>query len=318
MKNGASSTQTKTRGADKDGSYRAVIFDIQRFSLHDGPGIRTTVFFKGCPLRCAWCQNPESHSRTPEIAFYEDRCRRCFTCRAVCPEGAITEGQDRRIDHLRCSACGTCAAACPADALRLVGREWEVEPLVTEVMKDRDYFADSGGGVTLSGGEPMAYPGFVLALLQRFHREKVHRAIETCGMFRIQDMKAALPHVSLIYYDLKHMDGAKHRSYTGADNRAILSNFRSLSKSFRHLQARMPVVPGYNDDGKNIRATARFLKGAGHNSIHCLPYHNLGEAKIPRLNSTQEPLGLPALSGDAMERIKQLFRKEGINAVIYE
>jgi pyruvate formate lyase activating enzyme len=315
MKNGGPSNRRKPGEA---GSGRAVIFDIQRFSLHDGPGIRTTIFFKGCPLRCAWCQNPESRSRRPEMAFYADRCRQCFTCRAVCPEGAILEGPDRRVDYNRCTACGACAAACPADALRLIGREWDVEPLVIEIMKDRDYFADSGGGVTLSGGEPLMHPGFVLPLLQRFHEEKINRAIETCGMFRMPDMKPLLPHVSLIYYDLKQMDAKKHRSYTGADNRLILANFRSLSKLHRNLQARIPVVPGFNDDEKNIRATACFLKGTGHSSIHCLPYHNLGEAKIPRLNTTQKLLGLPALTGDAMARIKQLFRKEGINAVIYE
>lgn len=318
MKNGGSTRAPGNRGRNAPGTERAVIFDIQRFSLHDGPGIRTTVFLKGCPLRCAWCQNPESHSRNPEMAFYAERCRGCFSCRKACPREAIVDGPERRVDYLRCNACGACAEACPADALRLIGSEKDPGSLAAEVLKDRDFFADSGGGVTLSGGEPMVYPAFALRLLRQVREDGVRTAIETCGIFGMADMKKLLPYLDLVYFDLKHMDAKKHREYTGAGNRAILSNFTGLSKAFRHLQARMPVVPGFNDDEKNIRATARFLAGAGRRSIHCLPFHNLGESKLPRLHTDQRPLGLPPAERADLARVKKIFRQEGIDAVIYE
>lgn len=318
MKNGGHGRTWVTGVHAPTNSDRAVIFDIQRFSLHDGPGIRTTVFFKGCPLRCAWCQNPESQARRPEIAFYAERCRGCFRCRSSCPAGAILDGKDRRVDYARCNACGACARACPADALRLIGSLPDPESLAADILKDRDFFADSGGGLTLSGGEPMIYPGYVLRLLRLMHDARIHTAIETCGVFRIADMKDLLPYLDLVYFDLKHMDPGKHREYTGADNRAILSNFSGLSKAFRRLQARMPVVPGFNDDGKNIRATARFLSGTGRRSIHCLPYHNLGESKLARLHTAQRPLGLTPPDREAMVQVKKIFKQEGINAIIYE
>jgi pyruvate formate lyase activating enzyme len=318
MRDGGTYTGRKGRASRESGTARACIFDIQRFSLHDGPGIRTTVFFKGCPLRCAWCQNPESHRREPEIAFYEERCARCFTCRDVCPEDAILEDRDRRIDHDRCTTCGECTRVCPNGALRLIGRDWDAGALVSEVLKDSDYFADSGGGVTLSGGEPLVYPRFILAFFRAMRGDKVHTALETCGVFRWHDMERILPNTGLIYYDLKHMDPRAHREYTGADNRRILDNFLRLSRSFRNLQARMPVIPGFNDDAVNIGATAAFLKRAGRRSIHCLPYHNLGEAKIPRIRTSLRPLGIASRSGGELEQVKKLYKKDGIDAVIYD
>jgi pyruvate formate lyase activating enzyme len=318
MKNGGSYTRQKVNSIGKTGANNAVIFDIQRFSIHDGPGIRTTVFFKGCPLRCVWCQNPESHEKKPEIAFYAERCRGCFTCREVCPDGAIIGDRERRVDRSRCTVCGECVLHCPADSLRLVGMKWDVDSLIREILKDRDYFVDSGGGVTLSGGEPLMQPGFARLLLRRLREEKIHTAVETCGVFGLTEMKTLLPYLNLIYYDLKHMDGKRHREHTGADNRHILENFMRISKVFKHLHARMPVIPGLNNDEKNIKATARFLISAGRRDIHCLPYHNLGEAKIPRIHTSLRPMGLENADGDVMTRVKKLFKKEGINAVIYD
>jgi pyruvate formate lyase activating enzyme len=196
--------------------------------------------------------------------------------------------------------------------------KWNVDMLVREILKDRDYFIDSGGGATLSGGEPLTQPVFAGELLRRLREEKIHTAVETCGVFAWSEMKTMLPHCDLIYYDLKHMDGKRHREYTGADNRRILENFMRVSKVFKNLQARMPVIPGFNDDERNVRATARFLIKAGRRTIHCLPYHNFGEAKIPRIHTSLRPLGLANAEGEAMERVKKTFKKEGINAVIYE
>jgi pyruvate formate lyase activating enzyme len=318
MKKIASSPVRKKSAMAGPAPSRAVIFDIQRFSLHDGPGIRTAIFFKGCPLRCAWCQNPESHEKKPEIAFYAELCRACFTCRKVCPEGAIIGEKERRVDYDRCTACGACAAACPAESLRLIGTEWDAASLAEEVLRDRDYFIDSGGGVTLTGGEPLVYPRFVMEFLALLKKERVHTAMETCGMFRPADMKKIIPRLDLVFYDLKHMDGGMHREYTGAGNRRILENFLSVSALIKNVQPRMPLVPCFNDGDENISATARFIKKAGHRAIHCLPYHKLGEAKLTRINTKQRPLGLAGHDADDLERIKKMFRKEGVDAIIYD
>ena len=295
----------------------ATVFDIQRFSLHDGPGIRTTVFFKGCPLHCAWCQNPESHKRNPEIAFYAERCARCFACRAACPLGAIVEGP-RRVDFTRCDNCGRCAAVCPNQALRLIGREWTADALVAELRKDADFFADSGGGVTLCGGEPLLHADFLGAFLPLLKRENIHVCVETCGAFGWEKVAPLLAHTDLVYFDLKHMDTDRHRALTGGANATILENFTRFARMDIALQARLPLIPGINDDEGNIRSTARFLKGAGQHSIHCLPYHAMGEAKLERIETTQKPLGLPSFSAGNKERIQDLFAQEDINAVFYE
>lgn len=296
----------------------AIIFDVQRFSLHDGPGIRSTVFFKGCPLRCAWCQNPESHRRRPELAFYAERCRACWRCEAACPASAITRDPQQRIMFSRCDGCGECASVCPHQALRRIGQAWSIEALVREILKDKDYFEDSGGGVTLSGGEPMLHSAYLAGLLPRLKEAKIHVNLETCGLFKWEQIEPLLLYLDLIYFDLKLMDAQAHHRLTGQDNQIILENFSRLAGSLPALQARMPIVPGVNDDAENIAATARFLTRHGQQTLHCLPYHNLGEAKIPRLDTALEPLGLPSLSASELEPIKNAFEKRGIHVIIYD
>jgi len=296
----------------------AIIFDIQRFSLHDGPGIRTTVFFKGCPLHCAWCQNPESWKDKPEIAFYEHLCRRCFHCLPVCEEKAIVQSVDRRVDYAKCTSCGRCADTCVEEALRVVGREWTVDGLVEELVKDVDYFADSGGGVTLSGGEPMRQSGFLEIFLPELKNRLIHVNIETCGLFAWRQMEKILPLLDLVFFDLKIMAGDAHAEFTGLGNELILENFTKLSRTMENLQARMPVIPGVNDSRENIVATAGFLKMNHRDSIHCLPYHTMGEAKIPRLNTPQKSLGLKSAETAALNRVKALFEKEEVEAILYE
>jgi len=296
----------------------AILFDIQRFSLHDGPGIRTTVFFKGCPLRCAWCQNPESWKEKPEIAFYEHLCRRCFNCLPACEEKAIVQHVHRRVDTAKCTSCGKCADTCVDTALRVVGREWDVGTLVDELVKDCDYFEDSGGGVTLSGGEPMLQAGFLKALLPELKKRELHVTLETCGVFTWGRMESLLPFLDLVFYDLKIMDGDTHAGFTGSDNTLILDNFTGLSKNLKNLQARMPVIPGVNDSRANIAATAEFLKMNDRDSIHCLPYHNMGEAKIPRLTTCQKSLNLESSTAEDLTRVKALFETQGVEAIIYE
>jgi pyruvate formate lyase activating enzyme len=297
---------------------KAIIFDIQRFSLHDGPGIRTTVFFKGCPLQCAWCQNPESWATGPEIAFYSHLCRQCFTCRSVCADQAIVAAADRRVDYAGCSICGKCAAACVDNALRLIGQDWSPDDLVAELLKDADYFAESGGGVTLSGGEPTLQSRFLESFLPALKLHRVHVTLETCGLFNWSRFEALLPHLDLVYYDLKIMDTTRHKQYTGTGNDAIVDNFKRLSNTTAGLQARMPVIPGVNDTQGNIAATADFLKSSGQTTVHLLPYHNLGEAKIPRLNTTQKRLSLVALNHAELKRVQTGFAEQGVDAILYD
>ena len=294
----------------------AIIFDVQRFSLHDGPGIRTTVFFKGCPLRCAWCQNPESWRTEPEIAFYKQHCRGCFDCLAVCRENAILQHADRRIDYSRCTGCGECADACVQTALRVVGRVWTVTDLVRELVKDSDYFEESGGGITLSGGEPMQQAGFLDALLPELKRRHIHVTMETCGQFAWERIESLLPFLDLILFDLKVMAPESHQAFTGCSNGNILKNFVRLSSVFGNLQARLPVIPGINNGRTNILNTAGFLLRNGHDSICLLPYHNLGEAKISSLNTDQKRLGINPQTIHDLDPVKALFEANGVKARI--
>ncbi len=295
----------------------AVVFDIQRFCLHDGPGIRTTVFLKGCPLRCAWCQNPESHNPRPEMAFYGERCSRCFQCKSACPHGAILD-TDGRLDYKRCNGCGECALHCRQQALVRLGSVWDINDLELELRRDLDFFKDSGGGVTFSGGEPMLHADFLDSLLPRLRAGGIHINLETSGAFSWPDIERLLGNINLIYYDLKLMDPVLHQRHTRADNSIILSNFRKLAACFQPLQARMPLIPGINDTQADLLAVARFLQENGHNSIHCLPYHSLGEAKLGRIHSDLRPLHRQNPAGTDFQQVSAIFAKEGIHAVIYD
>ena len=298
-------------------SHEGLLFDLQRFSLHDGPGIRTTVFFKGCPLHCRWCQNPESLTHAPEMAFYHERCESCFRCEAVCPEQAIISQPEARIDFSLCSACGACTAVCHQRAIVTIGFTWPIDRLVAQLVRDRDFYQDSGGGVTLSGGEPLGQHSFLTRLLPQLKAEGLHVALETCGVFAWQQIEPLLPHLDLIYFDLKHMAPDIHKALTGMDNTLIQENFKRLAPRFAHLRARMPLVPGMNDDEANLRATARFLREHRHDRIHCLPYHNLGEAKLARLQTDLKPLNTCRMTSERLDWVKDIFTQEGIHAVVY-
>lgn len=297
---------------------KAVIFDIQRFSLHDGPGIRTTCFFKGCPLSCAWCQNPESHRLQPELIFYAESCIHCLACQKICPENALSESLPLRFDPQYCTTCGLCVSECPTNSLRLVGKEWTPTDLMDEVAKDMDFFHDSHGGVTLSGGEPLLQTAFLLNWLPMNRNKNIHTTIETCGMIPWKNIERLLPWIDLVFYDLKHMNDSIHKQYTGQGNAKILKNFSQLSKTGKALQARMPVVPGINTAPDNIRATARFLKKNKQKSIHLLPYHTLGDAKLNRIETKLRPLNITPLDPENLLEIQELFQKEEIHAVLYD
>lgn len=290
-----------------------LVFDVQRFSVDDGPGIRTTVFLKGCPLRCAWCQNPESLRPEPELDFDLGRCRSWGGCVAACPRGAL--GPDgARLSRERCDACGMCVPACPQGALRVVGRRVGVAELLEEVLRDAPFYAASGGGVTLSGGEPTLQMGFLGEFAGACRARGLGVGFQTCGAFR---REALAPHLALfefIHFDLKLMDAARHRALTGGDNRAILDNARWLASCGAPLLFRMPIVPGYTDGEDNLSQIAGFLRELGVSRIHLLRYHALGEAKLNRLGFPLQPLGIPQADRgpERTERAAVRLRLEGL------
>lgn len=282
------------------------IFNLQRYSLQDGPGLRTTVFLKGCPLACAWCHNPESQSPAPELILQEGRCIACGACYKVCGAGEVPS------DHPE-----ACVDACPTGARQLLGRETSVDDLVEEVLKDRLFFDQSGGGVTLSGGEPLMQPAFAIAVLDALRRKGVHTALDTCGLGRTEDLLEAAALADLVLFDLKHMDDAQHRRWTGAGNGAILANLERLGRSHPQIWIRVPVVPGVNDDPSNLEATARFVASIpAVRRLDLLPYHSIGAAKFRRLGREYLLGQVEPPSAARMASLADLFQTFGISAHI--
>ncbi len=262
----------------------ALIFDIQRFSLGDGPGIRTVIFFKGCPLRCLWCHNPESQNPTPELLFRRVRCISCMDCIPKCPRNAIAEGGDPLyIDRDRCDLCGVCVNICPSRAFEICGREMSIDMVVEEVLRDKAFY--SYGGVTLSGGEPLYQPRFVSRLVRELKRHGLHIAVETCGHVSRRVFDDILDYIDLIYYDLKALDEERHIAFTGVSNKLIISNLEYLAGRDVNVVVRTPVVPGYNfvDLEVEICRLVEFVAGLGIGRLELLPYHRFGEEKYGML-----------------------------------
>jgi len=285
---------------------KGVTFNVQRFSTEDGPGIRTTVFFKGCPLRCAWCHNPEGLSPQPELVWYDSRCIGARDCLTACPQHALElTPQGMRIDRARCTACGACVAACPAGALEVIGREWTPEALCAEVQRDAVFYETSGGGVTFSGGEPMLQAGFVLALARLCRAAGLHVALDTCGIVPWASYEALLPWVDLVLYDLKLFDGAGHRAATGADNTGILENARRIAAAGMPMWIRTPVIPGYTASPENIAALGAFIAAELPTVTRwdLLAYTNLGQPKYHRLDKTYALEGVPLLTRTEIEAL---------------
>ena len=262
-----------------------LVFDIQRYSIHDGPGIRTTVFLKGCPLRCYWCQNPESQSAKPEIFFDRSRCSGCGECLRVCPEGAGSLSNGRvRLDREICRGCGKCIDVCPQETRKLVGRSMTVDEVMGPILKDVKFYENSGGGVTLSGGEPTAQLHFSLALLRRCKELGLHTALETCGYVSRTNLEKLLEYTDFFLYDIKHLHGGKYLEGTGENNVRILENARRIAQ-VRPMIVRVPLIPDFNDSPEEIRAIARFVKKElGSIKVELLPYNRLGEGKYERLD----------------------------------
>lgn len=270
---------------------KGMIFNIQRYSIHDGPGIRTTVFLKGCPLACFWCQNPESQSLKPEILFDRTRCTGCGACVTACRWAANTLVDGAvRIERTKCAGCGECVDVCPNQSRRLAGREATVDEVIEEVLRDRKFYESSGGGVTLSGGEPSRQADFSLEILRRSKEEGLHTALDTCGAASWKTMETLLEYTDLVLYDIKCLDSSAHRKATGKPNKSILENLRKIAGS-RETWIRIPLVPGFNDSEEEVRAILAFVKGElGPTRIDLHRYNPLGEEKYARLDRKCTPL----------------------------
>lgn len=297
---------------------RGTIFDIKRFALHDGPGIRTTVFLKGCPLRCKWCHNPEAVSPRPQLSHFPRNCIGCGKCIEVCPQGAITAtAEGNVIDRGLCDDCGKCAEVCYAEALVLVGEEKTAEEVITEVAKDRAYYRTSGGGMTVSGGEPLLQPEFTRALLEQARELDIATCLDTSGYAKWEVLAGLLPLVDLLLYDLKLADSEAHHEHVGVDNELILENLRRSAETGVETIVRVPAVPGLTDSEENIAALADLVRQAdGIQGVELLPYHRLGESKYESLGGTY-PLGkLDPPSREHLAKLAAVIESRGLRCKV--
>ncbi|MBN2246621.1 MAG: glycyl-radical enzyme activating protein [Candidatus Aminicenantes bacterium] len=301
-------------------SHKAIVFDIKHYAIHDGPGIRTTVFFKGCPLNCVWCHNPEGIKPEPEIFLRSHLCAEgCTTCLAVCPQKALSKPDNSSvvIDRMKCDLCGSCESACSYGALEVVGKEMTVAEIMKEVEKDRIFFEESGGGVTLSGGEPLSNPAFLEPFLMQLKRKNIHVVADTSGFFNYEKSLSILENIDLFLFDLKIMDPLKHKEYTGQSNDLILENLKRISRSGKPVAARIPLIADINDSEKNIKETCEYLRKLDNIiRIHLLPYHRGGEAKHKRLGKAELLSGFKSPSEEKINAIKKIISEYGFSVRI--
>jgi len=285
-----------------------VIFDIKRYAIHDGPGIRTTVFFKGCPLSCSWCHNPEGIASSGELIFRNNRCVGCGECFTACKKGAISFVHGKpEIDRKICDLCGECTSACPSTALEMIGKSISKQQLVEEIEKDRVFFEESGGGVTFSGGEPLQQADFLRAVLKECKKRGIHTALDTTGFAPYEVIETIKPYVDLFLYDLKMMDEKKHLEFTGVSNTLVLDNLKKLSQNGSSVQVRIPLIPDVNDTGDCIRKIASFIADQPSlKDVSLLPYHDIAAQKYERLNKspfTPKSAHLPERKVDLLKKI---------------
>lgn len=304
---------------DLDVTSRPVgmISRIARYSVHDGPGIRTTVFLKGCPLRCWWCHSPESQQRGPQLALKPDRCVRCGACIEACTEHAASLGPTGPItDRALCRVCGECAGLCPSGAREITGVEMTADALMAEIARDVVFFEQSGGGVTFSGGEPLVQPDFLEAVLRKARAAGIHTAVDTCGYAEASSVARVIEHTNLFLFDLKVLDEARHAEITGVSNRPILENLRLLIDAGADVRVRFPLVSGVNDETGDVEALAAFVKDIGLLHVDVLPYHRAGLAKYERYGLDYRLPDLQPPGEATVERVVAVFRRNGLDARI--
>ena len=310
------------------------VYDIQGFSVQDGPGIRTTVFLKGCPLRCPWCHSPESQQFYSQLSWISMRCigiEKCGKCLTACLKGAITPGKEiqhmvtkENIQHVHvdrnvCDNCGDCAAVCYPDALFMCGTDYSVDELVEKLSKDKPFYDQSGGGVTVSGGEALSQPEFTLALLKKLKEREINTALDTTGFTKQENLEAVLPFTDLFLYDLKHMRSDQHKAVIGVPNEIILENAKKIAAAGGKFQIRIPVIPRFNDSEENIRETGEFCKSLGDavTVIQLLPYHNLGVMKYQRISNDHKVLEAPVPSDEKIQSLKEILEDLGLSVTVH-
>lgn len=293
------------------------VFNIQKYSIHDGPGIRTTVFLKGCPLACLWCHNPESIAPRPEIIFWDNKCISCTDCVKTCPQEAMQVGQQTvRKETANCIGCEACVEVCPTGAIEQVGRKMTEAEVLKEIEKDRVFYEESGGGVTFSGGECLMQPEFLTALLTGCKARGLHTAVDTSGYASWQTIAELKDVVDLFLYDLKLMDEEQHRKYTGVSNKLILANLQKLAKLGKSIWIRVPVIPGINDNDDNLQAMGAFLFSLQIRDVFLLPYHGIAANKYIRLGRDYQLSALEPPSPKQMEAMQLGLRTFGLNVQI--
>lgn len=303
---------------DKQNEGKGLVFDIQYYSIHDGPGIRTTVFFKKCPLRCIWCANPESMKGIPELAHSETKCVRCYRCLNSCPHKAISIEKEEdfpKFDRTICEDCveRRCVEACREGALEIIGKYRTVDEVFADAEKDSPFYSNSGGGVTLSGGEPTSQPGFCISLLKKLEERGIHTVLDTCGFVDSKVLKEIIEYVDLIYYDIKQIDTNKHKELTGVSNELILRNAKLISENNIPLIFRIPVIPGYNDSDEEMEGIARFGEELEVTEAILLPFHAMGSSKYKRLGMKYLCEDLKAPEEEQLAHIAKAFEYHGIN-----
>ena len=292
---------------------KGIVFDIKRFAVHDGPGIRSSIFSKGCALRCAWCQNPEGLENRINLWYFESRCIQCYQCLEVCPEKALSIGVGKKphiiINQKKCNNCGDCSESCPTKALAFDSRMMSVEEVLAEVLKDRVFYESSGGGITLSGGDPLFQDQFNLEILKACKKEGLHTAVETSLFVGEETLKKFIGSVDLFMVDIKTFDSQSHKEYTGVDNRLIKANFEKLAAQNVELLVRVPMIPGFTSTEKNIRDIASYVQGVGKNiPIELLNFNPLARDKYRLMNQPYRMANDQGLfSEEAMDRFKAMI-----------
>jgi len=296
------------------------VINLQKCSIHDGPGIRSTVFFKGCPLKCVWCHNPESQAYSREVLYNEEKCSRCEACIKVCPHGAIYKDDEKVcLNFEKCDQCETCLDYCINNAREIAGTVYTAKELVDELYKDRMFYEESGGGVTLSGGEVMAQDmDYIIDVARRCKGKGFHLAIDTCGFAKTENYENILEYADLFLYDMKLIDNEKHIKFTGKSNELILKNLEFLSNNKANINIRIPLIVGVNvdDDNLEVKKMIEFLKPLNIKAVSLLPYHNIGKHKYSRLYKTYEGEEFEKPSDEKMEEIKDLFEQNNFDTKI--